>query len=1127
MNYLRGSITAAYQYYRDLPPINASTLTGAIDVIVIQRTDDNGDLVLACTPFHVRFGKWQILRPAEKKVTVLVNGRAIPFNMKIGDAGEAFFVFETDEDVPADLQTSPILQPTTPPQPSGSTPATGRFGAKAASASQTDLDTKDIVSGQEEQDQKEGQEDGIPEPDFLDLNASATPPKDSNAVPLTRLPPASSSVPTLLVESTNEDDASSTAVAAKLGKAALAAAKEEETERLGHLKDKLIAAQNIVANKIRRPSSDDSQPPQPDLGDEALPTHKKGGSPPPVAYLHDVVVDMAGYHSKEASDQTVTGPDRSYQFEDDITAAAAQRAQKELIRRHGAHSHDANTHDDATPTSSRAQSPDLESGPTIQVPRATSEPPSELGPSPDNSPPRYSWEWGNFPVQTPSKVSFPSHAPGEHERATSMPPSGEHVPASDGAGDDEDIDIHFGRGGWLSPTDDDRYLLEFKGRRTMFDLSLCGDLSEKSLEEAQALFDQKRVSYNRFIDQPAIVHKDDLTIQWRGRFISRKQSSPILAALVVWRQATVGASIVQSDEEPLSDGDERQQRPQPPKTAPAAQATPGRWTRWFGRSRAAREPTTTASTPTPESSANRPGLHPTSSAPNAVESLPLPVTTPGAVTPPTLQPIGTSTTHKNYIKTLRLTSEQLKELNLKKGPNSITFSLSATGVATCTARIFVWDATDQIVISDIDGTITKSDALGHVFTMIGRDWTHMGVAKLYTDICRNGYKIMYLTSRAIGQADSTRDYLRGINQNNYQLPEGPVIMSPDRLMASLHRQVYILSSQTIHLQNVFSEVIMRQPEVFKMACLRDIQRLFGPIHRNPFYAGFGNRITDALSYRSVNVPSGRIFTIDSSGDVKMELLELAGYKSSYIHMTDLVDQMFPPIHRKWAPEYTDVNFWRPPMPTFDFPDVTRPSSPSPSSPSSTLAALPPSPALSARSDASMQTGLSRLRNFSLRGSSSTSRPAQEFVPPGQSGGNDGSRNHTYQQHQRAKSSVGGNGRRNHQHHGRATSADASRENGIPMPSRRDGLSDDEQRAKNRLSVGSSMPGSYEEFHLDDSDEDDEEIEDEEGEEEYSDEEDEEDGEDEGSEEEEEDELPHEMDFDPLLETGEMDAIPFL
>jgi phosphatidate phosphatase LPIN len=34
--------------------------------------------------------------------------------MKIGQAGEAFFVFETEDDVPADLITSPILRPTKP-----------------------------------------------------------------------------------------------------------------------------------------------------------------------------------------------------------------------------------------------------------------------------------------------------------------------------------------------------------------------------------------------------------------------------------------------------------------------------------------------------------------------------------------------------------------------------------------------------------------------------------------------------------------------------------------------------------------------------------------------------------------------------------------------------------------------------------------------------------------------------------------------------------------------------------------------------------------------------------------------------------------------------------------------------
>ena len=95
---------------------------------------------------------------------------------------------------------------------------------------------------------------------------------------------------------------------------------------------------------------------------------------------------------------------------------------------------------------------------------------------------------------------------------------------------------------------------------------------------------------------------------------------------------------------------------------------------------------------------------------------------------------------------------------------------------------------------------------------------------------------------------------------------------------------------------------MRKPEVFKMACLRDIQRLFGESARNPFYAGFGNRITDALSYRSVNVPSARIFTIDPAGEVKMELLELAGYKSSCVYSildnggrtrTQTLSQLYP------------------------------------------------------------------------------------------------------------------------------------------------------------------------------------------------------------------------------------------
>ncbi len=67
---------------------------------------------------------------------MLVNGQPIPFNMKIGDAGEAFFVFETEGEVPEDLITSPILEATQPG--SSEDIATGRFGAKEGDQSRSD-----------------------------------------------------------------------------------------------------------------------------------------------------------------------------------------------------------------------------------------------------------------------------------------------------------------------------------------------------------------------------------------------------------------------------------------------------------------------------------------------------------------------------------------------------------------------------------------------------------------------------------------------------------------------------------------------------------------------------------------------------------------------------------------------------------------------------------------------------------------------------------------------------------------------------------------------------------------------------------------------------------------------------
>lgn len=57
-----GSIfTSVHNFYNE---INPATLSGAIDIVVVEQED--GDL--ACSPFHVRFGKLSVLMPQEKRV---------------------------------------------------------------------------------------------------------------------------------------------------------------------------------------------------------------------------------------------------------------------------------------------------------------------------------------------------------------------------------------------------------------------------------------------------------------------------------------------------------------------------------------------------------------------------------------------------------------------------------------------------------------------------------------------------------------------------------------------------------------------------------------------------------------------------------------------------------------------------------------------------------------------------------------------------------------------------------------------------------------------------------------------------------------------------------------------------
>uniref|UniRef100_A0A669FBU2 phosphatidate phosphatase n=1 Tax=Oreochromis niloticus TaxID=8128 RepID=A0A669FBU2_ORENI len=259
-----------------------------------------------------------------------------------------------------------------------------------------------------------------------------------------------------------------------------------------------------------------------------------------------------------------------------------------------------------------------------------------------------------------------------------------------------------------------------------------------------------------------------------------------------------------------------------------------------------------------------------------------------------------------YRKSLRLTSKQIEDLNLHEGANKVVFSVTTQyqGTCRCEAAIYLWNWDDRVIISDIDGTITKSDALGHILPQFGKDWTHKGIAKLYHKIHENGYKFLYCSARAIGMAAITKDYLQWVNDKGTVLPKGPVLLAPSSLFSALHR-----------------EVIEKKPEVFKVACLGDIRDLFNP-HRQPFYAAFGNRTNDAYAYKQVGVPETRIFTVNPKGELIQE--KTKGNKSSYSHLSELVEHFFPFLSAEGrtssvldCPDYSSFSYWKEPLPELD------------------------------------------------------------------------------------------------------------------------------------------------------------------------------------------------------------------
>ncbi|KAF3021207.1 hypothetical protein E8E15_004054 [Penicillium rubens] len=623
--------------------INPATLSGAIDVIVIEQEDGT----LACSPFHVRFGKFSLLRPFEKKVEFKVNGVKQEYAMKLGEGGEAFFVFETTDDIPASLQTSPLVSPAASPRPQSE---------------------PDILPS-------------LQEPDYLDLDKGSGDALSEGA----KTPPAMA----------------------------------------------------MPSNKLRANTDLGTMTPlsrSPDESDVARSQHESLSSKPPLDHtLSDNVL------STSSPQYSLSG--RSADGNGEPCGI-----------------------DSEGETHPRSRSPPL--SPEEAVSRAIS---------------------------------------------LSKKLSGSNIPS------------HVTETGDL--------MLDMTGYKSNEEDALRAEVVARKIlaEELEGTY-----------DIGALIGADEHGNLWIYSSEESKELADRRATLHSMRP-NIGIS-----DDAISDPGYHSEGEHPVS-----------------------EPSLTTRHHRTKSDVQ-----------------------PGFPTPPDSPLHDSFPETRNYAKTLRLTSDQLKALELKPGANTMSFSVNR---AVCTANMYLWNGNTPIVISDIDGTITKSDALGHVLNMIGRDWTHAGVAKLYTDIVNNGYNIMYLTSRSVGQTDTTRAYLHGICQDGYRLPRGPVICSPDRTMAALRREIYL-----------------RKPEVFKMACLRDILNLFCG-KENPFYAGFGNRLTDALSYRSVNIPSTRIFTINSNAEVSLDLLSLNKYKSSYVTMQELLDHFFPPtslLVHDGGEEYTDFTYWR-------------------------------------------------------------------------------------------------------------------------------------------------------------------------------------------------------------------------
>ncbi|XP_061569956.1 phosphatidate phosphatase LPIN2-like isoform X2 [Cololabis saira] len=907
--------------------INQATLSGCIDVIVVRQPDGT----FHCSPFHVRFGKLGVLRSREKVIDIEINGEPVELHMKLGDNGEAFFVQETEkynEVVPAHLVTSPL-----PTEEVLTRTRESRCGASAGTnqppvpgdAASGNLHICSNSAGKKKkrrkkkhktEPRKEEQMGG--EPELCDMSSDeeqhAQSGRESSLLMVKdnmeqRQP---SPLSTLEWDSYPFSDGDWSPCTMDVSEPM---SPKSDSELMVKPGESMLRADSHM---------------QWSWGEfpESTRIHKKDKSEPkkltitPSENTHfRVILSSEAMEEESAAGQRTSEPICHIVKPEPRTLKPDQGSCS--LEAPEAPSCDTNI-TDALPDITNMMPCSFSCEPCPSHPdtdeknarktRWTSSPPSrrnsitaasrggkEAGDSGAGcSDARASSKVTDSPmkrkvVRKRSQHQGPEDIYLEDLNALEPDVAARYFPKSES----EQVSKHWVETGQSSGSQSPQSvgsaaadsgtecLSDSAGDLPDVTLSLCGGVGENS-EISKEKFMEHMITYTEFAENPAIIDNPNLVVKIANRYYNWTLAAPLILSMQAFQKNLPKAT------------EEAWVKEKMPKKS-------GRW--WFWRKSSTKQLSSETKLERQESlSGESPALHQAPETPKKVaewssddETKELNAAAPALTPTERVQMEGSATAPcHSYKKSLRLSSNQIASLKLRDGPNDVTFSITTQyqGTCRCEGTIYLWNWDDKVIISDIDGTITKSDVFGQILPQLGKDWTHRGIAKLYHSVHENGYKFLYCSARAIGMADMTRGYLHWVNDRGTLLPQGPLMLSPSSLFSAFHR-----------------EIIEKKPEKFKIECLTDIKNLFLP-NTQPFYAAFGNRESDVFAYKQVGVPVCRIFTVNPKGELILE--QAKGNKTSYSRLSELVEHVFPLRSTQHnasfsCPEFSSFCYWRQPI----------------------------------------------------------------------------------------------------------------------------------------------------------------------------------------------------------------------